>query len=275
MKKWIRKTIGTVSAAAMAFGVFAISASAILGDLNDSGKMNSADARLLLQYSAHTVTIDEEKLALADYTCDGRVNSADARMLLRAAAKLENLDSYKNYYVEIDGEGLNGAFGYSNGAIFAETAALGPKMGMVLEADGDFVFIDHDNSRYAILTVSDQEALKRLMEAQGGESIDFKDVLADSTKDMPQLSTPTKLLEDGYEKSDAEWNGAKAQAYSDGALTYYFSGRTLLATVGANGSKVSYRNFSETPDEYIYAYKTNGYKNVDFMELMMSMVDMF
>lgn len=64
-----------------------------LGDVNGSNSVSSADARLLLRFSAGLETVDKSN-AKQFYLCgdmnfDGSITSADARIALRTAAGLE------------------------------------------------------------------------------------------------------------------------------------------------------------------------------------------
>ncbi|MBQ6018834.1 MAG: dockerin type I repeat-containing protein [Clostridia bacterium] len=278
MKGLFKKIVCAATAAVTALGVSTVCASAVLGDINDSGKANAADARLLLRYSAKLETLDEAHLALADYNCDGKVNSADARILLRAAAKLDDLEYYKDYYFEMtDLSGFGGSFGRLGETVFAEASMTGLNMAILYLPNGDFIFIDHEGKQYAVLTVSDQKDLERMIEMQGGgEKIDFKEMLGEAFSFLPEMPTPAKLLEDGYVKSAGEWDGQAADVYTKGTSVYYFNGRTLLAIV--NGSETAtYKNFTESPEPYIFAFRNGGYKEEDFVVMMMTMagVDLF
>lgn len=272
MKHFVKKLACAATAAVMAVSMTAISASAVVGDLNDSGKMNSADARFLLRYSAKLETLDDAHLETADLNYDGKVNSGDARILLRAAAKLEDLEHYNNYYFEMyDNDGVGGSFGRLDGTIFVEASMTGLNMGMIYEPNGDFIFIDHEGKRFAVLTVEDQKSLELLMKSQGGsDDLNFKEMLSAALETLPEMPTPLALLDEGYVKSEGEWNGTAAQVYTKGNTSYYYQGKALLG-IGTGSTTATYRNFTESPAPYIYAYRNNGYAEVDFMELMMTM----
>ncbi len=60
-----------------------------IGDVDLSGKVNAADARLVLRIAAKLVAVDSFRNQLADYNSDGNVSALDARYILRAAAKLD------------------------------------------------------------------------------------------------------------------------------------------------------------------------------------------
>jgi hypothetical protein len=57
-----------------------------VGDLNGDGRINARDARLLLQYVAGLVELEDE--SIADFNGDGRINARDARALLQFIAGL-------------------------------------------------------------------------------------------------------------------------------------------------------------------------------------------
>lgn len=60
------------------------------GDVDESGKITAADARLALRISAQLETVSERKMKAADVNGDGKVTSADARLILRFSAGLQN-----------------------------------------------------------------------------------------------------------------------------------------------------------------------------------------
>ncbi len=62
-----------------------------LGDVDFSGKINSADARMVLRYSVNLEEFNEEQINYADYIGDGTIRANDARMILRTAVELEAL----------------------------------------------------------------------------------------------------------------------------------------------------------------------------------------
>lgn len=58
-------------------------------DLNSNGKVDAADARLILRASAKLDSLTTSQKKLADVNSDGNVTAADARTVLRMAAKLQ------------------------------------------------------------------------------------------------------------------------------------------------------------------------------------------
>lgn len=60
----------------------------LAGDVNGSGKVEAADARLALRFSAKLVNLSAEQQKTADMNKDGKVTAADARIILQKAAGL-------------------------------------------------------------------------------------------------------------------------------------------------------------------------------------------
>lgn len=60
---------------------------AAMGDVNGDGKVNTTDARHILQYAAEKRELDAAQKAAADVNDDGEVNTADARAVLQNAAE--------------------------------------------------------------------------------------------------------------------------------------------------------------------------------------------
>lgn len=61
----------------------------ILGDVDQNGKVNSIDGRIVLRSAARLQELTDEEQIRADYDEDGRVNSYDARCILCVAARLD------------------------------------------------------------------------------------------------------------------------------------------------------------------------------------------
>ena len=59
-----------------------------LGDVDNYGKVTTADSILVLRYSVGLETFNAEQIKAADFNKDGKVTSADARLILREAAGL-------------------------------------------------------------------------------------------------------------------------------------------------------------------------------------------
>lgn len=61
----------------------------IPGDVNEDGKVDITDARLILRYAVGLETMNDNIKAIADINSDGQVTVADAREVLRQAVGLE------------------------------------------------------------------------------------------------------------------------------------------------------------------------------------------
>lgn len=59
---------------------------ALLGDINEDGTVNTADAVLILKYAAGIITFDNSQLTIADVNRNSSVNTADATFILKYAA---------------------------------------------------------------------------------------------------------------------------------------------------------------------------------------------
>lgn len=60
--------------------------SSLLGDVDQNGKVNTTDARLVLQYAAEAIGAEALDLGVADVTKEGKVNTSDARRILQKSA---------------------------------------------------------------------------------------------------------------------------------------------------------------------------------------------
>ena len=69
----------------------------VTGDIDSDGKINAADARLILRASAKIEELTGVYYTAADVNLDGKVNAADARKTLRVAAILDHFkETYEN-----------------------------------------------------------------------------------------------------------------------------------------------------------------------------------
>ncbi|MBE6757408.1 MAG: hypothetical protein E7552_02510 [Ruminococcaceae bacterium] len=59
----------------------------LLGDVDDSGRVDSTDARLTLQYAVMKIPADQLDLTVADVNGDSKTDSTDARLILQYAVK--------------------------------------------------------------------------------------------------------------------------------------------------------------------------------------------
>ncbi len=72
------------------FSLFAVVELAVAdpqpGDVNNDGKVNARDVRLILQYISELISDEGLSLVAADFNADGKVNVRDARLLLQYIA---------------------------------------------------------------------------------------------------------------------------------------------------------------------------------------------
>lgn len=66
-----------------------------LGDVNNDGNVNAADARIVLRTAAKLETMTAAQFSAADIMRDYSITAADARIILRVAAQLESIEIYK------------------------------------------------------------------------------------------------------------------------------------------------------------------------------------
>lgn len=171
-----------------------------------------------------------------------------------------------------DEDGKSIAAGMLNGTQYIETAGSDFTMAVILEPDGELTIVNHDTHQYASLSASEQKVFARLMRLQGEEPIDFQAMFGDLASRIPLIPTPERLLAEGYKKSAGEWDGRPADVYTSGKNAYYFSGRTLLASVTKAG-EMTFSVFTEDPEPYIYKHIHEEYSRIDFfifMTMMMS-----
>ena len=69
-------------------------ASGIHGDVDDSGDVSAADARVILRVAVELEKLSPKHIFAADCNADGEITAADARLALRAAVGLETLNAH-------------------------------------------------------------------------------------------------------------------------------------------------------------------------------------
>lgn len=101
------------------------------GDLDQSGKADSADALLALQYSVDLIALDYEQLARADVDGSGRIDAADALLILQHSVGLRQEFTVTQGYrpastpeVGINGPHLVNPFFESEEAVVAVTDVI-------------------------------------------------------------------------------------------------------------------------------------------------------
>lgn len=74
------------------FSIYALIEGTLLGDTNNDGEVNIADALMISRYDAGLITLNEAQLSVSDVNKDGEVDIADALILSRYDAGL--IDSF-------------------------------------------------------------------------------------------------------------------------------------------------------------------------------------
>lgn len=85
----------------------------VFGDADGNEKVNTTDARRILQYAAEKITAEELLMNNADVNYDGKVNTTDARMILQHAAgmiTLEPQDTHVRAMADMPGLAISPAF---------------------------------------------------------------------------------------------------------------------------------------------------------------------
>ncbi len=108
------KRVFSVLLVFLLLSLLCVSASAkvvLLGDIDMSGKVTAADARVVLRASAGLEGLSEEQIIIADADNSKNITAADARLILRCAAGLETLGNtelsdivYLNQFMNNDDE---------------------------------------------------------------------------------------------------------------------------------------------------------------------------
>ena len=68
---------------------FAIQKSTLLGDANCNGKVETEDARLILQMALEIVPVSEGDVKICDVDGDGKITVTDARRVLCMALEID------------------------------------------------------------------------------------------------------------------------------------------------------------------------------------------
>lgn len=163
MNKFIKTGISIAAAVAITASASAMALAAnYMGDVNDDGKVNSADALAILRY---TVGIDgtEINLKKADVNSDGSINSSDALKVLRMSVSLEDLIEIKEENNEegktpVDFDKAEAVEYYNNAlkkAYASENVTIDKKTDVKVKIDNLSAFKDLANSlidKYAVPT---------------------------------------------------------------------------------------------------------------------------
>lgn len=106
-KRALKRMILFVCLFVITFALTGVCVSANLhGDIDGNGRVNAADARIVLRIAAKLDIADEAMQCLADVNGSGSVTSADARLILRVSAGIDSFSNYEDVSAECPAEGV-------------------------------------------------------------------------------------------------------------------------------------------------------------------------
>ena len=98
MRKCLTAAAAGLLACYFAFCFVFAADGALRGDVDQNGRVNTSDARLILRHAVSLDSLPEEMVTFADVDSDGSLKTADARLALRMAVGLEELFTMDEVY---------------------------------------------------------------------------------------------------------------------------------------------------------------------------------
>lgn len=251
MKKVLYKKVAVIFAVLLLFAAGQISVFAVVGDIDQNGRLQSADARLLLRYSVGMERLSETVLQGCDVSYDDRINTADARLLLRAALRIDSLDYYDRYYMHANF--TNSATGtvttldtaWMDGQVLIYADA---QTALIYDGDQSVALVNDALRQYSVLSFSQ---FQREYPGHAGYFANGAEALCWSEN----LPTPLFLRDQGFTSTSQTVNGRVCTVYrkqfSSGYQSYAFDSTHMpvKSEFFADGSLMTldFLSFSRNP----------------------------
>lgn len=110
MKKFLSVLLALVMI--LSVTVVSFAASNVKGDFDGNGKVNSLDARYVLQVAAGLKTATSEEISRCDFDGNNKLTSLDARKVLQKAAGINENENSGS--VDVGGSGQEGSIDWSD-----------------------------------------------------------------------------------------------------------------------------------------------------------------
>lgn len=178
------------------------------GDLNENGRVEASDARLVLQKAASLITLTDRQMRLADCNQDGKITAIDARTALRTAARLETPIVFESAEIITQGEFITnlmnelGFAGTGNAEQFFENVTPGDECFDAVQAAVEWGILDADSDfdpdKEATVDFTIDIATAALQYDNIAEDIILTDSSTDRTEDCSK-DTATEIIQKAKE----------------------------------------------------------------------------
>lgn len=178
------------------------------GDLNENGRVEASDARLVLQKTASLITLTDRQMRLADCNQDGKITAIDARTALRTAARLETPIVFESAEIITQGEFITnlmnelGFAGTGNAEQFFENVTPGDECFDAVQAAVEWGILDADSDfdpdKEATVDFTIDIATAALQYDNIAEDIILTDSSTDRTEDCSK-DTATEIIQKAKE----------------------------------------------------------------------------